>query len=442
MINLREYQSSAIDSIRNGFTTDFRQYIEMPTGSGKTVTFLTYAHRNHQRILIIVPSREILKQIYQTCLVFYEKNNISRKGDRYNEEIQNVHICIINSLKGFYLDNLINRNFDLIIIDEAHHAQSKSYITFINKRCAVFPNQKILGVTATPDRLDGKFLNEILYKCSFKLEIEDLIEKKHLSEVEGFSLKSKIDISELAHNNGDFNLSHLFKKLCVDSRNKMILNLCQNEMQERKTLIFCINIEHSKIISKILNENGISSSHIDGSMKPDKRFSILSSFRNGEISVLTNCQLLIEGFDEPSIDGIILARPTKSRSLFLQMIGRGLRINPGKINCKIIDIVDNHKSLSGFNSLITDSIYPELTSFRSIKDIRNHINDENLKLTEITLEKINLFNITTIDEEATDGMVKYLEDSNIVFFHPISFNEASFLIWHNELKKEYYNVKN
>ena len=438
MVNLRAYQIEAIEKIKDKFTTHFRQYIEMPTGSGKTITFLSYAHRYHKKILIIVPSKELMKQVYQTCLIFFNKNEISRKGDNHNEEIRNVHICIINSLRDFYLENIINRDFDLIIIDEAHHSQSNSYLRFIKKRCQIFPNQKILGVTATPDRTDGKMLNEILFDCSFKLEIEQLIENSFLCDVEGFNVKTKIDISDIDSHNGDFSLRELYNKLCVDSRNKIILDICKSQMLDRKVLIFCINIDHSKIISKLLNDHGISSAHIDGTMNSDERFSILSAFRKGEISFLTNCQLLTEGFDEPSIDGIILARPTKSRSLFLQMIGRGLRISPGKKSCKIIDIVDNHKILCGFNSLVTDEFYPIITSFNSIKDIRSHVSDEMMKVTEITIEKINIFNKTQIEnEEATTGMVDYLERNDITFFHPISFDEASFLIWHNELNKEY-----
>lgn len=437
MINLRPYQLEAIESIKQRFKGLERQYVEMPTGSGKTVTFLSYASQNHKRILIVVPSKELLKQIFETALLFYHKSEISRKGDKHDEPVGKIHICIINSLRGDYLEHINDQYFDLIIIDEAHHSHAASYKKVI-EGSAFAP--KILGVTATPDRADGQVLSKILHSCSFKLEIESLITEGWLSDIEGFSVKTNIDISNVDDHNGDFSINQLYKKLCKDDRNKMIIDLCKKHMTDRKNLVFCINIDHSKKISNLLNDSGVSAMHIDGSMKETERHSILTAFREGHISTLCNCQLLTEGFDEPSIDGIILARPTRSRALFTQMIGRGLRLSPGKTNCKIIDIVDNHKNLSGFNNLLIDVKYPEMNSFKSIKEIRDHIGKEMIKVTEFTIERSDLLKFHRVDDIfATDSMHDYLDNNQIKYFEPLSFNEGSFLIWFNELKKEYAN---
>jgi len=436
MINLRQYQIDAIQAIKDTFDKSWnRQYIVMPTGSGKTITFLSYAKQYHQRILIIVPSKELLKQVYETALKLYDEDDISRKGDIYTENPSKVHICIINSIRGEYLEFITGQYFDLVIIDEAHHSNANSYEKFL-KNIAFAP--KILGVTATPDRCDGKLLNSVLDTRSYEITVENLIENEFLSDIEGFSVKTNIDISDVDSHNGDFSLNQLYKKLGTDSRNQLIFDLCKNEMKDRKTLIFSINIEHSKQIEHILNEKNISCRHIDGKMNSSLRNSILSSFRNNEISILCNCQLLTEGFDEPSIDGIIIARPTKSRALFNQMIGRGLRRSPGKKNCKIIDIVDNHRNLRGFNCILDDIDYKEINSFKSIKDIRNHVSEEMIKLTEITLERVDFFGKKPISEiDAVPSMIEYLENNEIQYYEPISFNEASFLIWLNELKIKY-----
>ena len=245
---------------------------------------------------------------------------------------------------------------------------------------------------------------------------------------------------DIESKNGDFCLRDLFKKLCVSSRNEMIVNICRNEFQKRKLLIFCINIDHSMIINNLLKSNGLESAHIDGYMNSEERNSILSSFRNGEINILCNCQLLTEGFDEPSIDGIILARPTRSKALFRQMIGRGLRKFQGKKNCKIVDIVDNHKYSAGFNCLISDEHLAEIEEFKSIEDIQKHLGDERIKICEFKLVKANLFLTNEIDDlNATDSMIKYLEDNNIIFYEPLSFDEGCFMMWFNELNKEYLN---
>ncbi len=441
MIKLKPYQIEAVEAIRYTFTREFRQYIEMPTGSGKTITFLSYARQYHKKILIIVPSRQLMNQIYESALNFYSACDISRKGDRHNDKIKTLHICIIASIRGDYLEFLANNSFDLTIIDEAHHTQSASYKRLIKRRSEIFHERDmlILGATATPDRSDGQLLKEILYTCSYKLEIYKMIEDGHLSDVEGYSVKTGIDISDVDSHNGDFSLSLLYKKLCTDSRNSMIIDLYIKEMTDRKTLIFCINIAHSKQITQLLNFHGISASHIDGMMKDNERKSILSAFHNGEISVLCNCQLLTEGFDEPSIDGIILARPTRSRSLFLQMIGRGLRTFKGKVNCKIIDIVDGHRSLSGFNSLLTEGFFSEPDSFKSIQDIRDHLSHSLVELSEIKIERTEFFDQNHGSEiEATYSQIKYLDENEIEYFIPLSLDEASFLIWFNEFKKENY----
>lgn len=438
MIKLRPYQNAAIKAIQEKFNNGYRkQYVVMPTGSGKTVTFLKYASENHERIMIVVPSIELMRQVYESALLFWDKNQISRKGDRFNEVPNVIHICIIHSIRGDYLDFITGQYFDLVIIDEAHHSCSASYKRLI-KQMVFAP--KFLGFTATPDRLDGEMLSEVLETCSYKIEISEMIDKGFLCDVEGFSVKTNIDMSDIDDHNGDFSIVQLYKKLSTEKRNNLILDICKDEMKDRKVLIFCINIHHSKIIRNLINDHGISCAHIDGTMNDKERNSVLSSFRNGDVSCLCNCQLLTEGFDEPSIDGIILARPTRSRGLFLQMIGRGLRISNGKTNCKIIDIVDNHKNTISFNDIETEERFRPIERFKSLKDIREHIGCERLEQAEFYIERADFFDQRGIyEKQATASMTEYLEQEKIYYQHPISFDEASFLIWHNELKKEYHN---
>jgi superfamily II DNA or RNA helicase len=450
MVNLREYQTEAIAAIENTFLISDRQFIEMPTGAGKTITFLSYAKKNHWRIMIIVPSKELLKQVYDSALLFYNKSEISRKGNGYDEQPGKLHICIINSIKGKYLNYIKQLHFSLVIIDEAHHVQANSYRRLIE---SMVEEQEIhkemikelggitefLGVTATPDRADGKIMEDLLYTKSYKIEIEDLIDQKFLADVEGYIVKTDIDLSEIDDHNGDFSITQLYKKLSTEARNNIILNICQKEMKDRKTLVFCINIKHAIEISKSLNSIGISSKAIYGAMREEEKSSILSAFRRGEISCLCNCQLLTEGFDEPTIDGIVLARPTRSRGLFLQMIGRGLRTSLGKENCKIVDIVDNHRSLMGFNALLETEKYKQIESFKSIRDIRNHIEKEKIDSIQTKITRVNFFNINYLDDiPSQDCQLEYLDTNKINYSGLLSFDEASFLIWHNELRKQYY----
>ncbi len=211
-------------------------------------------------------------------------------------------------------------------------------------------------------------------------------------------------------------------------------------MKDRKCLIFCVNIAHSQELNNLFKKNGISSCHIDGTLKYDEKISILSSFRNGDTKVLFNSKLLTEGFDEPSIDGLIFARPTRSKIFFLQMLGRGLRISPNKKNCRVIDIVDNHKSLQSFNCILTDNHEVDrIERFNKINDIKDHIKKQKIILDEIKLERVDLLGQShAACNSALPCMISYLKDNQIYFQEPISFDEASFLIWYNELRKKYY----
>lgn len=439
MINLRPFQRDAISAIKNTFLSTDRQFVEMPTGSGKTITFLSYAKTTFKKVLVIVPTKELLKQVYESALNFYDRRNISRKGSGFDERVGDLHIAIIASVRGKYLDILAQKKFDLVVIDEAHHVQAPSYRAFIDRICQEPSGTsiKFLGLTATPNRSDGLFLQEVLGKLSYKLDIQSLINSQHLSDIEGFCIKTKCDLSDIDSHNGDFSIRQLYKRLCVHERNQMIVNICKQEMSLRKTLIFCINIQHSKEICRLLQKENIFSAHIDGSMDDEQRLRILTDFRHGKINFLCNCQLLTEGFDEPSIDGLILARPTRSRALFTQMIGRGLRTFKGKKNCKIIDVVDNHRALAGFNELLGDEFLAPIERFKSVNEIQKHREKEILKINEYKVTRSNLLNINNIENLIpTSSMLKYIEENKIFCPFPLSFDECSFLMWLNELKKE------
>ena len=266
MIQLREYQISAIEAIKQTFMEANRQYVELPTGAGKTITFLSYASKNHDRVLIIVPTKELLSQVYDSCLLFYHSSEISRKGAHYSETPKRVHICIINSTRGKYLDLLLKNDFSLVIVDEAHHSQSDSYVRLIE---SFDKNIKVLGVTATPTRLDGKLLDGILHVRSYKTSIFELIQKKYLCDVEGFAVKTDIDLSEVDDHNGDFGIRHLYRILATEKRNKLIIDLIKNQMQNRKVLVFCINIKHCEELVDLMKKEDVSCSYIHGKM-PNK----------------------------------------------------------------------------------------------------------------------------------------------------------------------------
>lgn len=436
MVKLREYQEEAIEAIRQGFLENSRQYVEMPTGSGKTVTFLSYA-REFERVMVIVPSRQLLRQVYSSAMAFYDPSEVSRQGDKRRDTPSRLHVCVVNSLLTKYVEKMQAHEFDLVVIDEAHHSQAPSYKRFIQSRN---PEQKFLGVTATPDRSDRQLLEHVLGKCTFRLTLHEMIEAGHLCDIEGMCIKTKISMEDVDNHNGDFSINQLYSKLATEDRNNMILDVYKQELKDRKTLVFAINVQHSKSLVKLFRQHHISAAHIDGLMKTSSKQAVLEGFRNGSIQVLCNCQILTEGFDEPSIDGIILSRPTSSPALFTQMIGRGVRNFPGKKNCKIVDIVDMHSRLAGFNDIISTAKIPGIQRFRGIRELREHVAKEEYRLLEFKIERADLINRSVVaSNDPTPCMYEYLETEGIVHFSP-SFEEAAFMIWFNELKKEMRNA--
>ncbi|MFC1476696.1 DEAD/DEAH box helicase [Fibrobacterota bacterium] len=168
----------------------------------------------------------------------------------------------------------------------------------------------------------------------------EMIHNGFLSPVTGYRIETDIDLSNVGMRMGDFVSSQLSGAVNISQRNKIVVEVFHKLLANKQTLVFCVDVAHAKNLAHSFLQAGISCSSLTGDLHTRERKSILSDFTNKKTQVLTNCMVLTEGFDEPSIDGIILARPTKSSVLYTQMIGRGTRLHPGKKNVTIIDIVD------------------------------------------------------------------------------------------------------
>lgn len=452
---LRPYQKECVDVINTTFQLDLKsQLIQLPTGSGKTVIFWSFLkEKKIPSALIIVPSIQLLYQIYETGLDFFYKDSISRKGGNKNESVKKYHICVVNSLfNEFYLNSIIDK-FDYIIIDEAHRSLSKSYMDVLKIAKDNNPDIKLIGLTATPERTDCKSLLKIFDFLSYKKEILDLIEQNYLSDIKSFRIKTNIDLHNLKFHHGDYSTSSLIKFLDNDQRNNLIFNAYNEFAIDKKTLVFCININHSIKIADFFNQKGISAAHIDGSFSEKERRKVLDDFRSGKIKVLTNCQLLTEGFDEPSIEALIIARPTSSKTLYTQMVGRGLRTFKEKEYCILIELADNYHSIINFNVLLdlpalTNGNYENGTTLKELKNqfeedyknqqIRTTITE--FKNDEIKFEEFSVFGKDFKTQEEEESHIKHilkeLEELKINIFPPINIEEGLFLIWKHKKFKE------
>jgi len=441
---MRNYQKECIEVIHKHFKDNDRQLIQLPTGSGKTWIFCEYLSKHSNSALIICPSIELKEQIITTAEKF-GINSISEKPrDRSrNHVITSACLGYENTLKI-----LISRNYDHIVIDEAHHAQSKNIKNFLN---SLNNKPKILGCTATPERMDGKSLIEIFKSITYQKSIYNLINDGFLADIIAYRIKTDQNISK--RGNSDFRLFEL-KKLDNESRNGLIYKTYFDNCLNKKTLIFCLSVNHCIKVSEYFKSKNINSEYIHGVMKKKQRMEILKRFKSGETQVLTNCQLLTEGFDEPSIEALIMARPTASKTLYCQMIGRGLRKTKSKDVCYLYELTDNNFKLCTFNVTCDkpSEFHREYKSGIKLSELYKELESIDIQSIELYKEKIELFsNRKTLKGNAIDILKSdfynlpateyqkwWLKFHEIKHPEYINFLEAAFLIWKENIKGKLY----
>ena len=365
LISPREYQTESLEAVQdfraNGIT---RQLICLPTGTGKTVVFALLAKEINVRTLVIAHTRELIDQAVEKFKVVWPDVDIGIvKGDQDDINAQVVVASIQTASKDKRLARLKKEGFGLMIIDEAHHSTAASYHKVIEE-LGFFtgsPDKLLVGVTATPKRSDGVGLSRIFQEIAFERSMPTMIRSGYLSQLLGKQVLTKIDLSDVADRKGDFISSQLSKVVNIPERNELIVeNYIEFAFERKKSLAFCVDVKHAQDLADSFQGKGISAKAIYGAMSPEDRLETLKGFSEGKYKVLTNCQILTEGFDEPSIDCIVLARPTKSGTLFAQMVGRGTRKFPLKKDCLVLDFTDNASkhSLCSFRNTLDGAVMP------------------------------------------------------------------------------------
>ncbi len=342
-ITLHDYQIECIDVIANHFKKHDRQIVQLPTGSGKTFIFLNFLKKFAKSAIILCPSIELQEQIYEWGKVFLGNDRIEKGWKKINCPF---HVTTLASLNHeSVMHKVLKNEFEFVVLDEAHHGCAPTFIKFLNR----IKDKKfnLLGLTATPERLDNKNLLDIFGTLTFTKNILEMIEMNQLCDIESYKIKTMCKLG-FTSTGQDFAQIDL-KSLDEDKRNGIIIETIKNECHEKKTLIFCLNINHSIKIALALKNCGYAAEYIHGKLTYPQRHAILQRFKSGETQILTNCQLLTEGFDEPSIEALVMTRPTRSKGLYCQMIGRGLRKNPGKEVCYLYELADNNHKICTFN---------------------------------------------------------------------------------------------
>jgi superfamily II DNA or RNA helicase len=340
---LRPYQQEAIDAANKKFADGARSLLMvLPTGAGKTICL---SHMCRQRMdagrsMILVHRDELIRQAAQKiediCGV---KPGIDKAEERSTAHDQIVVASVQTLIRR---KNLPGDPFNFVIVDECHHCCLDN--TYGKVLAQLQPNE-LLGVTATPWRSDKIALSGVFEDTAYSLSLMDLINQKFLSDITVKSLPVNVDLSGVRVKQGDLSEGDLGAVL--EPHLNALADVVARDYSDRKMLSFCPLRDTSRLWTQKLAERGLAAEHVDGESKDRK--DILKRFTNNDTRFLSNASLLLEGYDEPSIDTIFILRPTKSRVLMSQLIGRGTRLFPGKKELLVLDpcfISERHNIIS------------------------------------------------------------------------------------------------
>jgi DNA repair protein RadD len=333
---LRDYQMSGVAAIRGHFARGARRVLyQAPTGSGKTVLFafiVQSAVARGNRVAILGHRQEIVDQIDAALSVLDVPHGLIAAG--HDETPAPVQVASVQTLVR-RLDRL--HGISAIVVDEAHHAVAGTW----RKILAAAPQAKVLGVTATPERLDGKGLNGAFDTLVVGPSIPDLVAGGYLAPFTTYAPAQHLDLSRVRTRMGDFAVDQLADAMSdtivIGSAVEEYTRLCAGA----PAIVFSVDIAHSQLVAARFRRNGYRATHVDGDTGKDERRALIVALGSGELQVLCNCGLISEGLDVPGVVAAILLRPTKSLALYLQQVGRALRPAPGKTKALILDHAGN-----------------------------------------------------------------------------------------------------
>jgi superfamily II DNA or RNA helicase len=334
-IVLRDYQEECVDAVLRGVERGVRSQLTIsPTGSGKTVIFGEVIRRRHRPdgVAVVLAHRdELLKQAGEKL----EAAAPELAMDIGYVKAKQNDVASVQTVARLARREQLPRDVDTVIVDEAHHIVAPSYqevIDWLNP-------QLLLGVTATAERADGKDLEEHFDEIVFARSIEWMVRRGYLCEPRGKRITVDVDLAGVKKSHGDFQADDLADKLEMANTPTQVLDSWREHAGSRKTLIFAPNVAMAHHMADVFVADGIPAEAVDGTTPDDERAAILHRFHTGETRVLSNCAILTEGYDEPSVECIVLAAPTKSNVKYTQIVGRGLRLYPGKDDCLLLDVV-------------------------------------------------------------------------------------------------------
>lgn len=351
LLKLRDYQREAIDSVTAAWRRGMvRPAVVLPVGSGKTVVFSHLsvewlAENPGKRVLILVHTQELLDQALGKLRSVAPGLRVGAVQADRNETLARVVVATVQTLRNERRRAML-RDIGLIICDEAHHAVSVTWRTILNHFgvLGLAPGEgaraRCVGFTATMTRADDLALGDVWQDVVYTQTIPDMIASGHLVRPRGIHVQvDDLDLTRVKSARGDYHEGELGEAIENSMAPEAIAKAVAEHAPQRKIALFAPTVHSSEVIADALRASGRSAWLIHGGLAAQARRGVLDAFRAAPDGILCNAQLLVEGFDEPAIDCVTVARPTKSQGRYIQQVGRGLRPYPGKTDCLVLDVV-------------------------------------------------------------------------------------------------------
>jgi ATP-dependent helicase IRC3 len=365
---LRPYQEEAIaainDAAREGLT---RLLVALPTGTGKTVIFAHYIDQREGRALVLAHRDELILQSADKLRMVNPDLELGIVKAKENETEAPVVVASVQTLARPKRLEQLRGDFTMVIVDEAHHGVADTYQRILEHVGSLAPGGPLtVGFTATPERADKVGLGQVWEKIVYQKNLLDMITDGYLCDVRAVRITIQADLDQVHTRHGDFVDRELESALLNADAPQHVVAAYREHAPDRKALVFTPTVRLAHQMAEAFQEAGVAAEALDGTTPLEERRGILRRLNAGETKVVANCAVLTEGFDEPSVDCIIIARPTKSKPLYIQMVGRGTRIHPGKPDLLILDLV----GVTSRHSIVTASeIFNLGGTKKSVKEI-------------------------------------------------------------------------
>lgn len=340
-ITLRDYQETCVQRVLDSYQKQPRggsALIILATGGGKTLIFAEIARRLGLTTLIIAHREELLTQAADKFRMIDPTAIIGQVGAGRHEWGAPITVASIQTIsRPEHLKAIKRFGYQLVIIDECHHSAAAGYRTVLD----ALPQAFVVGVTATPDRLDGQSIEAVFGEPVFSAGIIDMVTQGYLCDLRAIAVKTTTSLDGLHTQAGDFKQDELEEVIDTPERNERVVRAYLEHAKGRQALCFAVTVQHAQHLAETFTNADVCAAMVCGETPPEERRRLLQRYEQGAIDVLCNVGVLTEGYDAPQTSCIILARPTQSRALFTQCVGRGTRLAPGKRDCIVLDITDN-----------------------------------------------------------------------------------------------------